>query len=377
MIRFLNLRQQYLEIKDEIDAAIHAVLSDATFVGGRYVQTFEAEFAAYQSADYCVGVANGTDAIEIAIEVLDLPPQSEIVVPANSFIATAEAVTRMGHRVVFCDCDPGTYTLSANDLGRRITPRTAAVIPVHLYGQPCDMDAILAVARRHALRVIEDCAQAHGAEYHGRRVGTLGDIGTFSFYPGKNIGAYGDAGAIVTNDGAIAERARMIANHGRVEKYNHLFEGRNSRLDGLQAAILSVKLRYIEEWTETRILLAHEYRRLLAGCSDLVLPEQMLHVRHVYHLFVVRTRRRDKLKQYLADRGVETGIHYPVALPKLAAYAYLGPPEKMFANSVGDELLSLPIGEHLTHVEVQRVTEVVESFFLSTATTTFALGEKG
>jgi dTDP-4-amino-4,6-dideoxygalactose transaminase len=368
MIKLLDLQRQYEGIREEMDAAIQAVIREAAFIGGRHVQAFEREFAAYQGAAHCVGLANGTDAIEIAIESLGLPAGSEILVPANSFIASSEAVTRSGCRVVFCDCDPATYTLSLEDAERRITPRTRALIAVHLYGQPCDMDAVREFAARHGLRVIEDCAQAHGAEVRGRRVGALGDLGTFSFYPGKNLGAYGDAGAIVTNDAELATRCRMIANHGRVEKYDHVFEGRNSRLDGLQAAVLSVKLRHLDAWTEARRRVAESYRAALQDLEGVVLPREEEWARHVYHLFVVRCAERDGLRKHLAAAGIESGIHYPIALPKLRAYDYLGQGgEEMLANRFDAEVLSLPMGEHLGGPEVAAVAEAVRAFALDPA----------
>ncbi|MDB4949652.1 MAG: DegT/DnrJ/EryC1/StrS family aminotransferase [Gemmatimonadetes bacterium] len=367
MVRFLDLRRQYESIQGDVDAAIRAVLADTAFVSGPHVRRFEEEFAAYQRVAHCVAMANGTDAIEIALEALDLPPGSEVIVPANSFIASSEAVTRSGLRVVFADCDPATYTLSPADVERRITPSTSAIMAVHLYGHPCDMDALLALAARHGLRVIEDCAQAHGAEYKGRRVGGIGDLATFSFYPGKNLGAYGDAGAVTTNDAALAKRCRMIANHGRVAKYDHEFEGRNSRMDGLQGAILSAKLPHLDGWLDTRIALADEYRRVL-GDADLVLPAAEPWARHVYHLFVVRTPERDALQRWLGEQGVETGIHYPIALPKLKAYEYLGQAaEPMFANGADSQLLSLPIGEHLEPGDLAAVARAVEGFFAHAA----------
>lgn len=363
-VRFLDLAGQYLSIQKEIDAAISSVITASAFIGGRYVAAFEEEFAAYQRAAHCVGVGNGTDALEIFLEALDLPSGSEVLVPANTFIATSEAVTRSGHRVVFCDCDPQSYTIDPADAARRITSRTRAIIAVHLYGQPCAMDELMALAREHGLKVVEDCAQAHGAEYKGRRVGTFGEAGTFSFYPGKNLGAYGDGGAIVTNNDDLAHRCRMIANHGRIGKYDHEFEGRNSRLDGLQAAILSVKLRHLEGWLERRIAVAGLYRELLSGLADIVVPDSPGEgMRHVYHLFVIRCRERDRLQAFLKTRGIETGVHYPQALPKLAAYAYLGQAgEGMFANRADGELLSLPMGEHLSDADVRRVAEAVREF---------------
>ena len=355
-VKFLDLQAQYNSIATDIDSAIASVIRDAAFVGGSRVTMFERKFAEYQAATHCIGVANGTDALEIALEALELPAGSEVIVPANSFIASAEAVTRAGHRVVFADIDPETYNLDPADVARRLTSRTAAIVAVHLYGQPCDMDAICDLARRHSLRVVEDCAQAHGAEYKGRRVGTIGDVGTFSFYPGKNLGAYGDAGAIVTADAEIAQRCRMIANHGRIAKYDHQLEGRNSRLDGLQAAILEVKLRYLETWLDRRKAVAARYRAGLAGVGTVILPVQRPDVRHVYHLFVIRTQRRDALAAHLQARHIQTGIHYPIALPKLQAYRHLGMADApMHANRLDSELLSLPMGEHLSDPDVDAV----------------------
>ena len=313
---------------------------------------------------HCIGVGNGTDALEIALEGLALPPGSEVLVPANSFIATAEAVTRAGHRVVFCDCDSHNYTISLEDAARRVTPLTRAVITVHLYGQACDMDGVRDLASLNDLKVIEDCAQAHGAEYKDFRVGGIGDIGTFSFYPGKNLGAYGDGGAIVTNDEYLAKKCRMIANHGRTEKYNHEFEGRNSRLDGLQAAILSAKLAHLDSWIYKRNQIANRYIQQLAGIKEITLPANQFNSRHAYHLFVIRTVQRNALARHLSGVGVQTGIHYPIALPKLAAYAYLGQSaEPMVALHQDAELLSLPIGEHLSLQDVDLVANAIKSFF--------------
>lgn len=363
MVKFSDLPKQYLSIKDEMDAAIAAVVRDAAFIGGRVVGEFEESFAAYQRAGHCVGVANGTDALEIILEALDLPKGSEVIVPANTFIATSEAVTRSGHKVVFADCAEDTYTLSIEDASRRITPRTRAIIPVHLYGQPCDMDPLLALAESRGIKIIEDCAQAHGAEYKGRRVGTMGAAGTFSFYPGKNLGAYGDAGAIVTDDAALAKKCRMIANHGRIDKYDHVMEARNSRLDGLQAAVLSVKLRHLEAWLDRRSAVAARYMKGLQGLAGLRLPVTASWARHAWHLFVVRSDVRDLLRAALDAAGVQTGVHYPTALPKLKAYAYLEQAaEPMFANFADRELLSLPMGEHLDDGDVDEVCRAVREF---------------
>jgi dTDP-4-amino-4,6-dideoxygalactose transaminase len=262
---------------------------------------------------------------------------------------------------VFCPCDLQTYTLDAGGLRPYIRSATAAIIAVHLYGHPCDMVPLKALATEFGLKVIEDCAQAHGAEYHGQRIGTLGDVACFSFYPGKNLGAYGDGGAITTQDAALAEQCRMIANHGRKEKYDHLFEGRNSRLDGLQAAILSVKLKHLESWTERRIAVAEQYRKGLAGIDGLTLPYRADWARHVYHLFVVRTQRRNELQTFLKSHGIETGVHYPKALPALAAYFYLE--QATATDDLNEEILSLPMGDHLEPDEVDAVIAAVKEFF--------------
>lgn len=363
MIKFLDLYHQYRTIQPEIDMAIRSTIEKSAFIGGESVKNFEEAFAQFQQASCCVGVGNGTDALEIAIEALNLPPKSEIIVPANSFVATAESVTRTGHHVVFADVNPATYTLDPDDVNRRITSRTKAVIAVHLYGHPCDMDGILALASQYGLRILEDCAQAHGAEYRGKRVGVIGDIGAFSFYPGKNLGAYGDAGAILSNNPDIANRCRMIANHGRAEKYNHLIEGRNSRLDGLQAAILEVKLKYLEGWLDRRNAIAGRYIRGLWGIPQITLPIIDANARHVFHLFVIRIERRDELRQYLKAAGIESGVHYPVALPKLAAYKYIGQySENMCANKIDATLLSLPMGEHLNDDQVDTVIGTVRDY---------------
>ncbi len=360
MIKFLDLAKQYESIKPEIDAAISAVIRESAFIGGRFVAQFEEEFARYHSVGNCLGVANGTDGLEIALEALDLPPGSEVIVPANTFIATAESVSRAGHRIVFCDCDPRNYTISIEDVSRRITPKTKAIIPVHLYGHPCNMDLVLELGAKHHLRVIEDCAQAHGAEYKGHKIGGMGDIGIFSFYPGKNLGAYGDAGAIVTNDEALAKKCRMIANHGRISKYDHQFEGRNSRMDGLQAAVLSAKLKHLDEWNARRSEIAGIYLEGLGNDIRVILPRAESWAKPVWHLFVIRSHQRDYFQDRLKIEEIETGIHYPISLPKLKAFQYLGQAsESMFANLADRELLSLPIGGSMTKSDAYMVVDTL------------------
>lgn len=360
MIKFLDLHKQYLSIKDDIDGAISKVISNSAFVGGTEVKQFEENFALFQQTAHCVSVANGTDALEIAIEALHLPPHSEIIVPANSFIASSEAVSRAGHKVVFCEVDPASYVIDIESVKQKITTKTAAIMAVHLYGHPCDMDPLLEIAGKHNLKIIEDCAQAHGAEYKKKKVGSIGDVGTFSFYPGKNLGAYGDGGAITTNNETLAIKSRMIANHGRVEKYQHEFEGRNSRLDGLQAAILNVKLRHLENWTEHRIMVAETYLEAMKDFKHLTLPKRESWARQVYHLFVVRHKNRDKYIARLKQQNIQTGIHYPTILPDLQAYQNSNFDLNEFANAraAAKQVMSLPIGEHLT---MDQVSEIIKT----------------
>jgi dTDP-4-amino-4,6-dideoxygalactose transaminase len=364
-IPLVDLKTQYRNIKQEIDAAVLGVLSRCDFVGGHAVHTFEEGFAAFCSARHCVGVANGTDALVIALRALGVGPGDEVITAANSFIATSEAITLTGAKVVFVDVNPHTYNIDVTKIEEKITDRTKAIIPVHLFGQPADMDPILQIAASYDLRVVEDASQAHGALYKGRRVGSLGDIACFSFYPGKNLGAYGDAGAIVTNDGALAAAARVIANHGRIDKYNHAVEGMNSRLDTIQAAVLETKLAHLAKWTEQRRHIAYQYNELLADC-DLLIPSELQGTQSVFHLYVVRvsSKLRAELQTRLASRGIATGIHYPIALPNLQAYAYLKHRETDFpeATRASQEILSLPIYPELTASQVSFVADNVKQF---------------
>ena len=362
MIKFLDLHAQYSSIKNEIDNAISSVINESAFIGGKYVKQFEENFSKYQQVQYCVGVGNGTDALEIGIDALNLPQDSEIIVPANSFIASAEAVVRTGHKIIFCDTSQDDYTINLDDLKRRITINTSAIVAVHLYGHPCAMDPLLSIAKKYNLRIIEDCAQAHGAEYKGRRVGSIGDVGCFSFYPGKNLGAYGDGGAIVTNNKELAIKCRMVANHGRITKYNHEFGGRNSRLDGLQAAILNVKLQYLDIWIDHRSMIANIYIDEMKNIIKVKAPRVNSSVKHAYHLFVIQHPERDKLIECLKLEEIETGIHYPVALPKLQAFNYIDSNCNEFvACQIDKNLLSLPIGEHISVDDVKRVVNLIRN----------------
>lgn len=362
MIKFLDLKKQYESIQIRIDDAIKSVIMDTAFIGGKYVEKFEREFADYIGAHYCLGVANGTDALEIALWSLNLPKGSEVLVPANTFIATAEAVSRNGLIVRFVDCSED-YTVDIESLKAHITTNTSAIIVVHLYGQVCSMREILDIAEARHLKIVEDCSQAHGATYYNQKVGTFGDIATFSFYPGKNLGAYGDGGAIVTNSQALFNKCQMYANHGRNSKYSHEFEGINSRLDGIQAAILSVKLSYLDVWTEHRRMIAQAYFHSLKEIPVSV-PLIKDNVAHVWHLFVIRTEYRDALVAYLRTKNIECGVHYPIALPKLKAYQYITQDCSSFkACNEDQKLLSLPIGDHIEIEDVAFISQNIESFF--------------
>lgn len=343
-IPFVDLHAQYLSIKEEIDAAIAGVIANTAFIGGRYVQEFERAFAADYGVKHCIPVANGTDAIYIALKMLGVGPGDEVITSAHSWISTSETISQTGARPVFVDVDE-YFVLDAERIEEAITPRTKAIIPVHLYGQPADMTRIMAIADKHGLLVLEDSAQAHYAQWRGQRVGTFGNVATFSFYPGKNLGAYGDAGAIITNDEALATKMRMYANHGALKKHHPLMEGINSRLDGLQAAILSAKLPHIHKWTRARQQVAAWYDELLADIPGVERPRARAGATHVYHLYVIKVDRRDELKAQLRAEGIETAIHYPAALPLLEAYKYLAgtqrPTPKAVENS--KRILSLPI----------------------------------
>lgn len=361
MVKFLDLGKQYLSMKSEIDQSIKNVINDTAFVGGKYVQNFEENFASYQDVKYCIGVGNGTDALEIALWSLDLPKNSEVIVPANSFIATSEAVSRNGLKIIFADCKDD-FTICSKSIKSLITNNTSCIIPVHLYGQPCDMEEIMYIANEFGLKVIEDSAQAHGAMYKGKKIGGFGDLATFSFYPGKNLGAYGDGGAIITNNQELEQRCRMYSNHGRSSKFAHEVEGINSRLDGIQAAILDVKLNYLDDLIIKRNEIAKYYIDNINN-DKIKFPKIKEDIVHVFHLFVIRSENRDELKKYLENNNIQCGIHYPVALPLLKAYEYHEQKcDSFFASQVDKELLSLPIGEHLEDNEIKKVVEIINKF---------------
>lgn len=345
------------------------VVSETAFIGGKYAKEFEESFAKYIGVNYCVAVANGTDALEIGLQAIGVGEGDEVIVPANTFFATAEAVGNIGATPVFVDIDEKFYNLDPSKIEAKITSKTKAIIPVHLYGLPAEMDEIMAIARKHNLKVLEDCAQAHGATYKGKTVGTFGDVATFSFYPSKNLGAFGDAGAIISNSTEVAEKARLIANHGQFAKNRHTLIGRNSRLDGIQAAVLSVKLPHLENWLEARRKHAETYNKLLAD-SGLITPTAPEHSRHTYHLYVVQVPNREKVIAKLTEDGIETGLHYPTALPFLEAYSDLGYQSADFpvASSQMDKILSLPMYAELTDEIIERVCQSLKNAVALTAT---------
>jgi dTDP-4-amino-4,6-dideoxygalactose transaminase len=363
-VPFADLYQQYLSIKPEIDSAMAEVILKSAFIRGEFVERFESEFAEAMESAHCVSCANGTDAIYIAMRSLGVQQGDEVITTAHSWISTSETISQAGAKVVFCDTDRETFTIDPAAIEAKISPRTVGIIPVHLYGQPADMDAILRIAERHGLWVIEDCAQAHLATYKGRQVGTFGAAATFSFYPGKNLGAMGDAGAIVTGDADLARRMAMFARHGGIRKGDHEIEGVNSRLDGLQAAVLSVKLRRLADWTRARRQVAKGYDEKLGAVDAVATPIEAAGREHVYHLYVIRHDRRDALARHLSEAGVQTVINYPVALPFLPAYARFGHRPEEFPNAHYNQsrILSLPIFAEMSRVQLDWVVERIAEF---------------
>ncbi|MDQ1613853.1 MAG: hypothetical protein QOG00_3784 [Pyrinomonadaceae bacterium] len=382
MIPFVDLQAQYRSIKREVDEAIGRVVESAAFILGREVEAFEAAFAEYLGARFCVGVNSGTAAVQLAVTACGVTAGDEVLVPANTFFATAEAVSTAGATPVFVDADPISYTIDPTKIEAAITERTRAIIPVHLYGQAADLDPIFEIAARHNLSVIEDAAQAHGSLYKGRRVGALGRANCFSFYPGKNLGAYGEGGAVVTDDAEVARRVRLLRDHGSEQKYRHDIIGYNFRLEGIQGAVLNVKLKHLDNWNELRRAHAARYHELLSTASNgdggtgnveegrsdsggaLTLPQELPYARHIYHLYVVQSDDRDALQQHLAAAGVQTGVHYPVPVHLQPAYASLGHRAGDFpqAERQAARVLSLPMFPELTGAQVERVAAAVSSF---------------
>jgi dTDP-4-amino-4,6-dideoxygalactose transaminase len=363
-IPFVDLYSQYLEIKEEVDAAIKDVIKNSFFVRGPYVDKFESMFAALMERKYCVSCANGTDSLYIGMIALGIKPGDEVIAPAHSWISTTETISQAGGKVIFCDTNPETFTIDPTLIESKITSNTVGIIPVHLYGQPADMDPIMKIAKKHGLWVLEDCAQAHLARYKGRLVGTFGDAASFSFYPGKNLGAMGDAGAIVTNDQNLAEKMAMFARHGGLKKGDHQIEGINSRLDGIQAAVLSVKLPYLHEWTKKRQERAKQYTGLLSVINGVTSPKVGDGCEHVWHLYVIKHERRNELSSYLRSKEIQTVINYPVALPFLPAYSHLNHTPSDFSKAYYNQsrILSIPIFPELSDAQLNKVVSEIANF---------------
>jgi dTDP-4-amino-4,6-dideoxygalactose transaminase len=360
MIPFLDLQAQYASIKTDIQAAVNKVFETGQFVLGDEVAAFESEFAHYVGADQGIAVNTGTSALHLALLAAGVGPGDEVITVPFTFVATVAAIGYTGARPVFVDIDPRSLTMDVAKLEAAITPRTKAVVPVHLYGQPADMDPLLAIARKHGLIVIEDACQAHGAEYNGRRVGSLGDLGCFSFYPGKNLGACGEGGIVVTSNPKYAETVRMLRDWGQSKKYHHVLRGFNYRMEGLQGAILRVKLRHLDAWTDQRRSRAAEYNRFLRE-SDVERPQEMPYARHVYHIYAVRTSDRVELMRTLQSHGVQSGIHYPIPVHLQEAWRDLGYVAGDFPHSerAANEVLSLPMYPELSNIQVEFVSAAV------------------
>jgi dTDP-4-amino-4,6-dideoxygalactose transaminase len=368
-VPFVDLHAQYLSIKGEIDEAIASVISQSAYVGGAgnpFVTDFENSFAKYVGIKHCIGCANGTDSLEIILKAYGIGAGDEVIVPAFTWISTSEAVSNIGAKPVFVDIHPDFYTINIKKIVEKISSRTKAIIPVHLYGLPAEMDEIIAIAKKNKLIVIEDCAQAHGAEYRGKKVGNLGHAASFSFYPGKNLGAYGDAGCVVTNDDVIAERCRIISNHGQMKKHQHKMEGRNSRLDGLQAAVLSVKLKYLERWNDRRRQNADLYKKHFAD-KKLVIQKVPEYSKHVYHIFSVLMENRDSVLSSLKDKNINAAVHYPSALPFLEVYSQSGFVKNDFPVSfhIAANVISLPMYPELSVDEIDYIVSCLPISFVT------------
>jgi dTDP-4-amino-4,6-dideoxygalactose transaminase len=364
-VPFLDLKTQHASIRNEIDAVIKQVIDNTAFAGGPFVAQFEKEFASFCQCDFAIGVGSGTDALWLSLLALEIGSHDEVITVPNTFIATAEAISFCGARPVFVDIDEKTYTMNPELIEAAITPRTKAIIPVHLYGQMADMDPIMEVARKHKLYVIEDACQAHGATYKGRAAGSMGDAGCFSFYPGKNLGACGEAGAVVTNNPDLDKKIRILRDHGQPQKYHHAAIGWNARMDGFQGAILTVKLKYLDQWTEARRRNAALYSKQFSTVDGIQIPAEADYAKHVYHIYPILVKNRDALIAYLEGQGVSCGIHYPVPVHLTEAYRFLSCKKGDFPESEKSaaHVLSLPMYPELTDNQMQYVVNSVIAFY--------------
>lgn len=364
-IPFVDLKLQYLSIKGDIDAAIQGVVSETAFIGGNYVKKFETEFAQLYGVKHCIPVANGTDSLFIIMKMLGIKNGDEVITTAYSWISSSETISQTGARPVFVDINKEYYTIDENQIEKHITPNTKAILPVHIHGQVCNMDKIIEIAKKYNLYIIEDCAQSHFSEYKGSRAGTMSIASSFSFYPGKNLGAYGDAGCILTNDDELADKFRMFANHGALKKHQHKIEGINSRMDGIQAAILSAKLPYILSWTKERRRCANTYIKHLNGNKYVKCPVIRDNSEHSFHLFIIQVDKRNELQIFLKENGIETVIHYPKAIVNLQCYDYLNLNSFDYPNAtkIESKILSLPIYPELTDKMIGFVVEKINEFY--------------
>jgi dTDP-4-amino-4,6-dideoxygalactose transaminase len=363
-VPFADLKTQYHHIKNEIDSAIAKVIDETAFIGGSFVNEFEEKFAALYGVKNVVACGNGTDSLYIIMKMVGIGSGDEVITPANSWISSSETITQTGAKPVFADVHPYYFSMDEEKIESKITKYTKAIIAVHLQGQMCDIQKIKAICDKHHLFLIEDCAQSHFSEYENKRAGLFGVAGSFSFYPGKNLGAYGDAGCIMTDDDELAKKCKMYARHGALKKHHHQIEGINSRLDGMQAAILTAKLPFILDWTEKRIEHARLYDQYLSGIDGIIPPKVRANTKHSYHLYVIRAKRRDELREFLKSQGIETVLHYPTALPNLEAYQYLGhiPSDFPVATQLEKEILSLPMYPEMTEAMIRYVAENIKLF---------------
>lgn len=362
-IPFATFKPLEKELRTEISSAINKVLDNSNYILGEEVEKFEEAFADYNGTNHCVSCGSGLDALILSLRALGIGNNDEVIIPSNTFIATAFAVTQIGATPILVEPRLDNYNINVNEIERAITNNTKVIIPVHLYGQPCDMDSIMHMAHKHSLFVVEDCAQAHGAEYKGKKVGTFGDIGAFSFYPGKNLGAFGDGGAIITNNQDISDKIRTLSNYGSDYKYHHIYKGINSRLDEIQAAILRVKLKYLDQINKDRIRIANEYTSRINN-DRIILPHKDNNCKHVYHIFAIRTNDRDELEKYLNDKGIHIGKHYPIPIHMQEAYKDLEINELELPKSVeiSQTELSLPLYYGMTNEEIDYVINAINSF---------------
>jgi dTDP-4-amino-4,6-dideoxygalactose transaminase len=364
-IPFVDLKAQYKSIQSNIDTAIESVITETAFIGGKYVQQFEEAFASMYGVQHCISCANGTDSLYIIMKMLGIGIGDEVITVTNSWISSSETISQTGATPVFIDIDENFYSLNEQKIEAAITSKTKAIIPVHLQGQMCNMDAVMAIAKKHNIPVIEDCAQSHFSEFNNQLAGTFGVAASFSFYPGKNLGAYGDAGCIITNNSQLATQCKMYARHGALIKHQHQIEGINSRLDGLQAAILTAKLPFILEWTNKRIENAKLYNKYLKGISQVQVPVVRENTKHTFHLYVMRCKNRNALAQFLKEKNIETAIHYPTPLHEMEAYKYLGyqPSDFPVAHQYKNEILSLPLYPELSEEQIQYIAEQIHDFY--------------